>query len=187
MFQPSKPHPLVLHLSVPLNTSGYTDSTTSLGSPFQCLTTLSVKKFILKSNPNVPWYNLRLFPFSSFVNYMGEEANPHFATTSFQGVVESTEFFPEPTLFQTKQPHLPQPLLQRLVLQTPDQLLYHRIIEWLVLEGTSRMPFSGHALGPQCLSCSEGPTPEHSTQGTALLELSVGRQPSSCICSLHYV
>jgi len=32
-----------------LNTSRDGDSTTSRGSPFQCLTTLSVKKFFLKN------------------------------------------------------------------------------------------------------------------------------------------
>ncbi|KAK4826066.1 hypothetical protein QYF61_005025 [Mycteria americana] len=38
------------------------DSTTSLGSLFQCLTTLSVKKFFLISRLNLPWRNLRPFP-----------------------------------------------------------------------------------------------------------------------------
>ncbi|KAK4810608.1 hypothetical protein QYF61_007345 [Mycteria americana] len=46
------------------------DSTTSLGSLFQCLTTLSVKKFSLISNLNLPWHNLRLFPLVlSLVNW----------------------------------------------------------------------------------------------------------------------
>ena len=47
------------HLSVTsthlLNTSRDGDSTTSLGSLFQCLITLSVKKFFLISNLNFPW------------------------------------------------------------------------------------------------------------------------------------
>jgi len=38
------------------------DSTTSLGSLFQCLITLSVKHFFLTSKLNLPWHNLRLFP-----------------------------------------------------------------------------------------------------------------------------
>ena len=38
-----------------LNTSRDGDSTTSLGSPFQCLTTLPVKKFFLISSLNLPW------------------------------------------------------------------------------------------------------------------------------------
>jgi len=45
-----------------LNTSRDGDSTTSLGSLFQCLTTLSVKKCFLMSNLNLPWCNLRPFP-----------------------------------------------------------------------------------------------------------------------------
>ncbi|XP_072708486.1 COP9 signalosome complex subunit 5 isoform X2 [Ciconia boyciana] len=40
----------------------YGDSTTFLGSLFQCLTTLPVKKFFLISNLNLPWHNLRPFP-----------------------------------------------------------------------------------------------------------------------------
>jgi len=35
-----------------LNTARDSDSTTSLGRPFQCLTTLSEKKFFLKSKGN---------------------------------------------------------------------------------------------------------------------------------------
>jgi len=45
-----------------INTSRDGDSTTSLGSLFQCLTTLSVKKFFLISNLSLPWWNLRPFP-----------------------------------------------------------------------------------------------------------------------------
>ena len=45
-----------------LNTSRDGDSTTSLGSLFQCLTTFCVKKFFLISNLNLPWLNLRPFP-----------------------------------------------------------------------------------------------------------------------------
>jgi len=45
-----------------LNTSRVGDSTTSLRSPFQCLTALSVKKCFLISNLNLPWCNLRPFP-----------------------------------------------------------------------------------------------------------------------------
>jgi len=45
-----------------LNTSRDGDSTTSLGSLFQCLTTLSVKKCFLISRLNLPCHNLRPFP-----------------------------------------------------------------------------------------------------------------------------
>jgi len=44
-----------------LNTSKVVDSTTSLGSPFQHLTTL-LEKYILTSYLNLPWSNKRLFP-----------------------------------------------------------------------------------------------------------------------------
>jgi len=43
-----------------LNTSRDGDSTTSLGSPFQCLTALLEKNYFLVSNLNLPWCNLRL-------------------------------------------------------------------------------------------------------------------------------
>jgi len=45
-----------------LNTSRDGDSTTSLGSLFQCLTTLSVQKISLISNLYLPWCNLRPLP-----------------------------------------------------------------------------------------------------------------------------
>lgn len=47
-----------------LNTSRDSDSTTSLESIFQCLATLSMRKFFLISNKNLPWLNLRPFPLS---------------------------------------------------------------------------------------------------------------------------
>jgi len=43
------------------NTSKDSDSTTSLGSLFQWLTTLSLKKFFWISNLILPWCNLRPF------------------------------------------------------------------------------------------------------------------------------
>ena len=45
-----------------LKTSRDGDSTTSLGSLFQCLATLSVNKFLLISYLNLPWRNLRPLP-----------------------------------------------------------------------------------------------------------------------------
>jgi len=39
-----------------LNTTRVSDSTTSLGSPFQCLTTLSEKQYFLTSSLNLPWF-----------------------------------------------------------------------------------------------------------------------------------
>ena len=102
-----------------LNTSREGDSTTSLGNLFQCLITLSVQKFFLISNLNLPWCNLRPLPL--IASYLGEETNTHLTTPSCQVVVASNEVPPQPPLLQTKQPQLPQPLLTRLVLQTPHR------------------------------------------------------------------
>ncbi len=68
------------------------DSPTSLASAFQYLTTPSEKKFFLISNLNLPWQNLRplllilsLLP-ECQTTTVGEEADPHLTTTSFQVV-----------------------------------------------------------------------------------------------------
>jgi len=45
-----------------LNTTKVGDSTTSLGSPFQCLTTRSEKQYFLTSSLNLPWSSLKPFP-----------------------------------------------------------------------------------------------------------------------------
>ena len=50
---PTKPCPEVPYLNVFFNTSRDGDATTSLGSLFQCFTSLSVKKFFLISNLNL--------------------------------------------------------------------------------------------------------------------------------------
>ncbi|XP_064022172.1 fibrinogen-like protein 1-like protein isoform X1 [Pogoniulus pusillus] len=52
-----------------LNTSRNGDSTTSLGSLFQCLKALLVKKFLLTSSLNFPWCNLRPFPLGSNLTF----------------------------------------------------------------------------------------------------------------------
>ena len=51
---PTKPCPKVSRLTWFSNTSRDGDSTPALSSLFQCLTTLSVKKFFLISNLNLP-------------------------------------------------------------------------------------------------------------------------------------
>ena len=58
---------------------------------------------------------LKAITSSPLTRYLGEEANPHLDTTSFQVVVELS---PEPPLLQTKQSQFPQSLLIRRVLQT---------------------------------------------------------------------
>ena len=71
--QRTPPCPLTMALSARspwfLNTSREGDCATSLGSPFQCLTTLSEKKCFLISNLNLPWHSLRPFPL--ITSYMG--------------------------------------------------------------------------------------------------------------------
>jgi len=54
-------------------------------------------------------------------SYLGEETKTHLTTTSFQVGVESNKVSPQPPLLETKQLRFPQPLLIRLVLQTPHQ------------------------------------------------------------------
>ncbi|KAK4822235.1 hypothetical protein QYF61_011876 [Mycteria americana] len=98
------------------------DSTTSLGSLFQCLTTLSVKKFFLTSNLNLPWLNLRPFPLVLLLVPWEKRLDTHLTTTSFQVVVESNKVSPQHPFLQAKQPQLPQPLLIRLLLQSLHQL-----------------------------------------------------------------
>jgi len=67
------------HIS--LNTSRDGDSAISLGSLFQCLNTLSEKIF-----PNIqsesPLAQFEAIPSCPITSYLGEEANPHLATTS---------------------------------------------------------------------------------------------------------
>lgn len=58
---------------------------------------------------------------SSIAYYLGEETDPHLATTCFK-VVESDKVAPEPPFLQTEQPQFPELFLIRLVLQTLHQL-----------------------------------------------------------------
>ncbi|KAK4829101.1 hypothetical protein QYF61_002052 [Mycteria americana] len=113
----AKNHHYTMSLSTsskrPLNTSRDGDSTTSLGSLFQCLITLSSKP---------PLAQLEAISSCPITCYLGEETNPHLSTTSFQVVVESDEVSPQPPFLQAKQSQLPQPLLIRLLLQTLHQL-----------------------------------------------------------------
>jgi len=61
-----------------LNTFRDGDSTTSLGSPFQCLTTLLEKIFFLISSLNLPWCNLRPFPLILLVVKQEKSLTPPF-------------------------------------------------------------------------------------------------------------
>ena len=71
-----------------LNTPRDGDSTTTLGSPFQCLTTLSIKKFFLISSLNLPWLEVPHHRGSAaseaVVGYSCEEAKAKLSTGSFR-------------------------------------------------------------------------------------------------------
>lgn len=50
--------------------------------------------------------------------YLGEESNPHVTMASSQAIVESNKVSPELPLLWAGQPHIPQLLLIRDLLQT---------------------------------------------------------------------
>lgn len=100
-----------------LNTSRDSNSTTSLGSLFQCLTTFLENKFFLISNLNSPGTHWGHFPLLHCC-YLEEKANPHLATPSPLVVVESDKVSPDPPPLQNEQSQFLQPLFINLVLQT---------------------------------------------------------------------
>ena len=54
---------------------------------------------------------------------MGEEAEPHLTTTSFQVIIESDKVSPQPPLLQTEKSQLLQLLTITPVLQTPHSFV----------------------------------------------------------------
>ena len=62
---------------------------------------------------------LEVIPSSPITSHMREEADPHLTATFFQVEVEISKVSHEPSLLQTKQSQLTQPLLIRPVLRTP--------------------------------------------------------------------
>jgi len=99
-----------------LNTLRDSDPITSLGSLFQCVTTLSVMKFFpnIQSKPSLA--QLEAISSHSIASYLGEEINTCLTAISFQVAVESDKVSPQPPLLQTEQPQFPQAFLIRLVL-----------------------------------------------------------------------
>lgn len=77
------------------------------GQPAQCLTTTSVKKFVLTSTLNLLWQNSRLLP-RILALVAWEETGSHLTATSCQELQTRP---PLGLLLQTKQPLLPQLLL----------------------------------------------------------------------------
>ncbi|KAJ7423414.1 hypothetical protein BTVI_09780 [Pitangus sulphuratus] len=106
--------------SVFLSTSRNSESTTSLGSPFQSLITLC-EEILPNVQPKPPLAQLKLVPSCPTADCLVEETDTHLATPSCQGVVGSEKISPEPPLLQAKQPHIPQPLPTGLVLQSVHQ------------------------------------------------------------------
>ncbi|KAK4817730.1 hypothetical protein QYF61_026530 [Mycteria americana] len=98
------------------------DSTTSLGSLFQCLITPFSELKFPNSQSKTPLVQLEAISSRPITCYLGEETDPRLSTTSFQVVVESDKVSPQPPFLQAKQPQFPQPLLIRLLLQTLHQL-----------------------------------------------------------------
>lgn len=83
-----------------LNTFKDGDSTTFLGSPVQCLATISVKNFLLMSSLNLPWHSLRPFPLVLSL-VACEKRLTHLATLSFKGVVQSDQVTHKTLFLQT--------------------------------------------------------------------------------------
>ena len=73
--------------------------------------------------PKPPLMQLEAIASHPIAGYLGEETNTRLTTLSCQVVVESHMVSPQPPLLQTEQPQLPQSLLVKLVLQTPNQPL----------------------------------------------------------------
>lgn len=100
-----------------LNASGDGDSITSLGSLFQCLTTLSVKKIFLMI------YLSTTFVFFVLLLVTWEKrlasTSLHHPFRQLQGVIRVP---PERHLLWAQDPRLPHPVLSGLVFQTLHQL-----------------------------------------------------------------
>ena len=105
-----------------LNTSRDSDSTTSLGSLFQCLTALSGNNFFIISRLILPWCNLKPLPLVLSLLPEGRGWPPP-CYTLLSGSCRGS---PKPPRLWTEQPQFPQPLpIRRLVpsiLSKQDQL-----------------------------------------------------------------
>ncbi|KAK4824589.1 hypothetical protein QYF61_016834 [Mycteria americana] len=157
-----------------LNTPRDGDSTTSLGSLVQCLTTLLVNKLFLISNLNLPWCNLRPFPLALLLV-----------------VVESNKVFPQPLFLQAEQPQFPQLPLIRLVLQTLHQLccpsldtLQHLNVFLIVRGPKLNTVFEGHdhSPSPACHAISDIGLLGHLGTLLAHIQLAVDQHPWVLLC-----
>ena len=145
---PAKPYPKVPHLHL----QGWGLHHFS-GQPVPMLDNTFSEEIFPNIQSKPPLMQLEDIASRPIADYLGEETNTCFTTTSCQVVVESNKVPPQPPLLQTKQPQIPQLLLVRRVLLDPSP---------------ASLPFSGHTPAPQCLSCSEGLKTEHSTPAVDL-------------------
>lgn len=90
--------------------------TTFQGSPFQCLTTFTVKKFFPIYNLNVIKCNFDTFSPHPITCFQGKETDLHINKTSFQVVVECCNFSPKTPFLPVKHFQHPHMLITRLVL-----------------------------------------------------------------------
>ena len=123
--------------------------------------------FLRRKFPNIqpepPWHILRTFPL--VLSPLPRRRDwLHLTTTSFQAAVEKYKVSPELPFLQIEQS-------SSLSCSLSD--LCYRCF-------TASLPFSGHAPGPQCLSCSEWPKTEHSTWGAASPGLNIDGQLIPC-------
>jgi len=100
-----------------LNTFRDGDSTTFLGSLFQCLTTLSVKKFFPDIQPKSSLMQLEAISSRPVTCHQWEGTTPTLAVSTFQILEESNKVSPQPPFRQTKQPQFLQSTLVGHILQ----------------------------------------------------------------------
>lgn len=128
-----------------LNTFRGGDSTTSLGSLFQCLATSSVKKFFLIPSLNLPWHNLRPFPW--VLSLVPEKRDQHLSHCNFlSGSCRHQWGLPSASSFRAPVPSATSHKSCFLV-PSPASLL-----------------FPAHTWATQWPSCSEGPQTAHNIQ-----------------------
>ena len=96
--------------------------TASLGHLCQCLTTLTVKSFILLANLNLPSFSLKPLPLVLLLHALVESHSPAFFVAHLQVLEGCSKASPQRSLLQAEQPQLSQPFLTAEVLQPSDHI-----------------------------------------------------------------
>ena len=107
-----------------------------LGKPVLILQYSFWEQILPNIQPEPPLAQLEATPSHPINSYMGEKADPHFATTTLQMIVESNNVSPEPPLLQTEQSQFPQPLPIRLLLHCPSLVTHQHLNIFLVVRST---------------------------------------------------